>query len=139
MVIDVPRGTSSWRASPKGRPSPAPPRCRWPAVVMRNVWVLPGIPEAFQMKLAIVRESLAGGAPFVSRAVFTKMDEGELKPLLDAVVEAHPEVEVGLVPQMGRPHLPNQVDLRRIGPARSRPRRPRFLALLPAGEPQRVE
>ena len=44
----------------------------WPTVVMQNVWLLPGIPEVFRMKLPVVRERLRGGTPFVSRAVYTK-------------------------------------------------------------------
>jgi molybdenum cofactor synthesis domain-containing protein len=71
----------------------------WPTVVMRNVWVLPGVPEVFQMKLPHVRNELAGGTPFCSLAVFTRMDEGDLKPLLDRVVAAHPAVEIGSYPK----------------------------------------
>src|SRR5690606_37623290 len=52
----------------------------WPTPVMHNVWILPGVPEIFRMKLAVVRELVKGPEPFVSRALFTKMDEAELKP-----------------------------------------------------------
>jgi molybdopterin-biosynthesis enzyme MoeA-like protein len=111
----------------------------WPTVVMRNVWVLPGIPEVFKMKLSVLRERLAGGTPFISRAVYTKMDEGELKPLLDRVVEAHPEVEVGSYPKWSDPTYRTKLtfdgtDAASVGRALEA-----FLALLPAGEPQRVD
>jgi molybdenum cofactor synthesis domain-containing protein len=111
----------------------------WPTVVMRNVWVLPGIPEVFKMKLAVVRERLAGGAPFVSRAVYTKMDEGELKPLLDRVVAAHPDVEVGSYPKWAGPTYRTKLtfdgsDASSVGRAMEA-----FLELLPSGEPQRLE
>jgi molybdenum cofactor synthesis domain-containing protein len=111
----------------------------WPTVVMQNVWVLPGIPEVFKMKLAVVRERLSGGAPFVSRAVYTKMDEGELKPLLDRVVAAHPDVEVGSYPKWSDPTYRTKLtfdgsDTALVGRAMEA-----FLELLPAGEPQRVE
>jgi len=36
---------------------------------------------------------MAKTSTFVSRAVFTMMDEGHLKPLLDSVVAAHPDVD----------------------------------------------
>jgi molybdopterin-biosynthesis enzyme MoeA-like protein len=65
---------------------------------MANVWILPGIPEVFRMKLPIVREHLEGDTPFVSRAVFTKMDEPDLKELMDRIVKAHPNVDVGSYP-----------------------------------------
>src|SRR5262249_14314898 len=58
---------------------------RWPTVRMQNTWVMPGIPEVFRMKIPVVVAKIGeGAAPYVSRAVYTKMDEGDLKPLLDA-------------------------------------------------------
>lgn len=71
----------------------------WPAVRLENTWILPGIPEVFRMKLPIVARRLLGAAPFVSYAVFTHMDEGDLKPLLDGIVHEHPEVDVGSYPR----------------------------------------
>jgi molybdenum cofactor synthesis domain-containing protein len=64
----------------------------WPTVVMKNVWILPGVPEIFRMKLLVVRERVTGPREFVSRAVFTLVEETRLKPWLDVVVAAHPEV-----------------------------------------------
>src|SRR5262249_53534428 len=55
---------------------------RWPTVRMRNVWILPGVPEAFRMKLTVVRAYVRGPTAFLSREVFTKMDEPDLKPIL---------------------------------------------------------
>ncbi|MBI3204947.1 MAG: competence/damage-inducible protein A [Myxococcales bacterium] len=72
---------------------------KWPVVVMQNVWVLPGVPQIFRMKLCVVRAWLKGPAAFHSRAVATRLDEGKLKPLLDQVVEAHPDVDVGSYPK----------------------------------------
>ncbi len=72
---------------------------RWPVVVMRNVWVLPGVPQIFRMKLGVVRAWVRGPAAFHSRAVLTRLDEGKLKPLLDGIVAAHPGVDVGSYPK----------------------------------------
>jgi molybdenum cofactor synthesis domain-containing protein len=72
---------------------------RWPTVVMRNVWVMPGVPELFRMKLVIVREHLVGPSPIVSRALFIRLEETELKPLLDLAVERHPRIEIGSYPK----------------------------------------
>jgi molybdenum cofactor synthesis domain-containing protein len=111
----------------------------WPTIVMRNVWLLPGIPEVFRMKLSHVRDGLGGGTPFVSRAVYTKLDEGELKPLLDAVVAEHPNVEVGSYPKWHDASYRTKLtfdaqDVELVGQAVEA-----FLKLLPAGEPQRVD
>jgi molybdopterin-biosynthesis enzyme MoeA-like protein len=111
----------------------------WPTVVMRNVWLLPGIPEVFRMKIAVVRERLAGGTPFVSRAVYTKMDEGDLKPLLDRVVAAHPDVEVGSYPKWSDPTYRTKLTFDGTDPTRVGVALEAFVALLPAGEPQRIE
>ena len=111
----------------------------WPTIVMRNVWLLPGIPEVFRMKLSHVRERLGGGIPFVSRAVYTKLDEGDLKPLLDAVVSRYPEVEIGSYPKWSDPTYRTKLtfdgqETELVGLAVEA-----FLKLLPAGEPQRVD
>jgi molybdenum cofactor synthesis domain-containing protein len=111
----------------------------WPAAVMKNVWILPGIPEVFRMKLPIVREHLDKGIPFITRAVFTKMDEPDLKPLLDDVVQKHPEVDVGSYPTWDNPKYRTQItfdgrDQEAVDKALAD-----LLDLLPKGEPQWTE
>lgn len=111
----------------------------WPTIIMRNVWMLPGIPDVFRMKIPLLRERLAGGTPFISRAVYTKMDEGDLRPLLDRVVERHPLVEVGSYPKWQDPAYKTKLtfdgrDAAIVGAAVDE-----FLKMLPAGEPQGVE
>lgn len=71
----------------------------WPLVVVRNIWILPGVPELFRSKLAVVRDALCGPAPFSSARVYCRLAESELKEALDAVVRAHPGVEVGSYPK----------------------------------------
>lgn len=70
----------------------------WPAIVKENVWVLPGVPQIFAMKMPLVAEVLGTGSGFVSLSVCTTLDEGNLKDHLDRVVAAHPEVDVGSYP-----------------------------------------
>ncbi|MBS2013790.1 MAG: competence/damage-inducible protein A [Deltaproteobacteria bacterium] len=112
---------------------------RWPTIRLGNVWLMPGVPEIFRMKLPVVVERIGAGVGFVSRAVFTKMDEGDLKPLLDDVVERFPDVGVGSYPKWSDPTYRTKLtfdgrDVGRVDAARDA-----FLALLPPGEPQRVE
>jgi molybdenum cofactor synthesis domain-containing protein len=113
----------------------------WPTVRMQNVWVMPGVPEVFKMKLSVVSEKLAGqgGPAFVSRAVYTKMDEGDLKPLLDRVVASHPEVDVGSYPKWLDPTYKTKLTFDGRDEARVLAARDAFVALLPKGEPQKVE
>lgn len=70
----------------------------WPAIVKENVWILPGVPQIFQMKMSLVAAELGTGHGWVSLAVCTTLDEGNLKDHLDRVVAAHPEVDVGSYP-----------------------------------------
>jgi molybdenum cofactor synthesis domain-containing protein len=84
---------------PVGAQLRASPEVQWPTVVMRNVWVMPGVPELFRMKLLIVREHLIGPSQIVSRALFTQMEETDLKPLLDRAVALHPCIEIGSYPK----------------------------------------
>jgi molybdopterin-biosynthesis enzyme MoeA-like protein len=106
---------------------------------MRNVWMLPGIPEAFRMKLSVVRERLAGRVPFVTRAVYTNMDEGNLAPMLDELVRVHPDVEIGSYPKWSDPSYRTKLTFDGREPRAVNRAVEDFLKMLPAGEPQRVE
>jgi molybdenum cofactor synthesis domain-containing protein len=112
---------------------------RWPAIRYKNTWLLPGVPEIFRMKLAIVAERVSGGVAFVSRAVFTKMDEGDLKPLLDDVVARFHDVSVGSYPTWQDPSYKTKLTFDGREPSRVHEACDALLALLPRGEPQRVE
>jgi molybdopterin-biosynthesis enzyme MoeA-like protein len=114
-------------------------RSAWPLTVFRNVWILPGVPEIFRMKLAIVEEHLEGGAPFVSRAVFTKLDEAELKPLLDTIVARHPDVDVGSYPRWQHPQYETKITFDGTDPDAVERAFEDFQKQLPDGEPQWTE
>jgi molybdopterin-biosynthesis enzyme MoeA-like protein len=124
---------------PEGAELAVTEEVQWPTPVMKNVWILPGVPEIFRMKLAVVRARIRGPEPFVSRAVFTKLDEAELKPLLDRVVAEHAGVEVGSYPKWFDPSYKTKLTFDGRSAADVEAATAAFLALLPAGEPQRVE
>jgi molybdenum cofactor synthesis domain-containing protein len=113
----------------------------WPTVRIQNTWVMPGIPEVFRMKIPVVIEKLGvtGDQAFVSRAVYTRMDEGDLKPLLDGVVAGHPDVDVGSYPKWLDAAYKTKVTFDGRDEARVLAARDAFVAMLPAGEPQRVD
>lgn len=111
----------------------------WPAVVMRNVWILPGVPEIFQAKQALIRAELAGGAPFVSLAVLTTLDEGQLKPMLDRVVDSHRDVAIGSYPRWSDPEYRTRLTFDGLVEERVRAARDAFAASLPEGTLVRLE
>jgi molybdenum cofactor synthesis domain-containing protein len=124
---------------PEGATLASTDEVAWPTVVMKNVWMLPGVPEIFRMKLSVVRAWIRGPVPFVSRAVFTQLDEAELKPLLDRVVEACPSVDVGSYPKLFDATYKTQVTFDAADRAAVDLAVERFVASLPTGEPQRIE
>jgi molybdenum cofactor synthesis domain-containing protein len=113
----------------------------WPTIRLKNVWLMPGIPEVFRMKLPVVVARLreAGEHAFVSRAVYVKLDEGELKPMLDRVVRDFADVAVGSYPKGRGEDYRTKLTFDGRDEARVVAARDAFVALLPRGEPQRVE
>ncbi len=73
-------------------------RSEWPVLRMRNIYVLPGVPEIFKHKLAIAKEHIARGDAFHSIAVFTHCDEGEIAALLARIEIEHSGVAIGSYP-----------------------------------------
>ena len=73
----------------------------WPTVRVGKIFVLPGLPEIFRQKLPALRTALAGGAPFVSLAVGSRREEGELAELLEDLSRRHPQVSIGSYPRWG--------------------------------------
>ncbi len=111
----------------------------WPTVLMRNVWVLPGVPQIFQMKVPLIMHEIGGAEPFVSLAVLTDLDEGQLKPLLDRVVADHGDVDVGSYPRWGDAELRTKLTFDGLSVERVRAARDAFVASLPAGAAVRLE
>jgi molybdenum cofactor synthesis domain-containing protein len=105
----------------------------WPTVVMRNVWILPGVPQIFAMKMAVIAAELGTGGAFHSLAVYTNMDEGNLKPLLDRIVADHLEVEVGSYPRWRDPRYRTKVTFDAEDAQVCRVARDAFEAMLPDG------
>lgn len=71
---------------------------RWPVLAMRNVYVLPGIPEIFERKFLAIRERFRS-TPFHLRQVFVREEEGAIAHHLDRVASDHPGVALGSYPR----------------------------------------
>jgi molybdenum cofactor synthesis domain-containing protein len=87
----------------------------WPATVFRNVWVLPGLPEAFLDKLQT------------------------LKPHLDATVAAFPDVDIGSYPTWSDPDYNVKLTFDGTDPARLDQALRSFCALLPPAAITRID
>jgi molybdenum cofactor synthesis domain-containing protein len=126
---------------PEGASLEVTDEVRWPTIRVGNTWLMPGIPEVFRMKLPVVvaRLGAARSAPFLSRAVYVKMDEGELKPLLDTVVAAFADVSVGSYPKWLDPTYRTKLTFDGRDEVRVLAARDSFVELLPRGEPQKID
>ena len=124
---------------PEGSRLAASEASPWPAVVLKNVWILPGVPEIFASKMPLVRDELAGGRPFLSFAALTTLDEGQLKPMLDRVVEEYRDVDIGSYPKWSEPDYRTKLTFDGFDEARVRAARDAFAASLPEGTLVRLE
>lgn len=86
---------------PEGAELVASPEVPWPTVLIENVFVLPGLPKVFQLKLPILRERLEGGTPFQSRALYTRCFEAEMATVLDRIAGEFTGVSIGSYPVTG--------------------------------------
>jgi molybdopterin-biosynthesis enzyme MoeA-like protein len=122
---------------PEGASLEATAAITWPTIRLGNTWLLPGIPEVFRMKLPVVVARIGAlGPAFVSHAVFVKIDEGVLTPILGQVVAEFPDVSIGSYPRWGEAAYKTKLTFDGRDDGRARAARDAFIALLPAGEPQ---
>lgn len=84
---------------PAGATLIASDQLRWPVLAMRNVYILPGIPEIFRRKFLAIRERFRD-APFHLRQIFVRPEEGAIAQHLDTVAAAFPAVALGSYPLM---------------------------------------
>lgn len=74
---------------------------RWPTLLLENVFILPGLPEVFRLKVPAIRERIGAGRPFVSRSLRLTSDEGRIAGLLERLSERYPDLQIGSYPQWG--------------------------------------
>jgi molybdenum cofactor synthesis domain-containing protein len=70
----------------------------FPAVAVRNIYILPGVPEIFRKKFDALRERFRD-APFHLCCVFVDMAEGTLADHLNELLLRHPELMLGSYPE----------------------------------------
>lgn len=70
----------------------------FPQVRIRNVWVFPGVPRLLQGKFELIAPELGGVRAHCS-GIYSPLRESEIAGRLEAIVAAHPGIEVGSYPQ----------------------------------------
>lgn len=82
----------------------------FPAVAIRNVYILPGVPEIFRQKFEAIRERFRD-APFFLASVFVSIGEGTLADYLNDLLTGHPELMLGSYPEFANPEYKVKVTL----------------------------
>jgi molybdenum cofactor synthesis domain-containing protein len=114
----------------------------WPAIRLNRTWLLPGVPEAFRMKIPAImaRVRLATPAcPFVSHAVHVRLDEGRLKPMIDSVVSRFRDVAIGSYPRWVEDGALTKLTFDGLDETRVIEARDALVDVLPPGEIDAVE
>jgi molybdenum cofactor synthesis domain-containing protein len=81
----------------------------WPILVKDRIWMFPGVPELFRMKLLVLRRHIIGPSSFYHESLFLRVEETEVKEALDTVSRAYPDVEVGSYPKWFNPAHKTQI------------------------------
>lgn len=74
----------------------------FPVVVVRNVYIFPGVPEILQRKFGNIREMFRE-EPFHLTEIFLRADEGQIAAILHDVLAKFPELQLGSYPYFTRP------------------------------------
>jgi len=69
-----------------------------PLVVVDNVYILPGVPELFELMLFAAKENFSG-TKLTRRLVYTHLKEDDIAFLLEEIQCAYPEIAIGSYPQ----------------------------------------
>jgi molybdenum cofactor synthesis domain-containing protein len=110
---------------------------RFPTVLARNVYILPGVPEIFRRKFAAIRERFRD-APIHLRNVFVRIGEGTLAAHLNGLLADFPELMLGSYPEFDNPEYRVKVTLESRDEAYLARAMTAFLERLPADALVRV-
>jgi len=72
----------------------------FPVVLVRNVYIFPGIPELLRRKFESIRARFQG-VPFVLRRVYVRRRESDIAADLHALLAEFPELLLGSYPRIG--------------------------------------
>ena len=83
---------------------------RFPTILMRNVYILPGVPEIFRQKFEALRERFRD-RPFHLKNVYVRIGEGTLTDHLNRLLADFPSLLLGSYPEFSNPEYKVKVTL----------------------------
>jgi molybdenum cofactor synthesis domain-containing protein len=87
-----------------------------PVLLIRNIFVFPGVPELFRQKFDAIKERFRE-RPFLLRSVYVRIGEGVLAEHLHAMLREFPELLCGSYPEFSNPEYKVRVTLESKEPA----------------------
>ena len=125
---------------PEGATLESSDEIRWPTIRFGNVWLMPGVPEIFRMKLPGGRRAHRCRARASSRARSSRRwTRATSSRSSTPSWRDFPDVGVGSYPKWQDPTYRTKLTFDGRDVARVDEARDAFVALLPEGEPQRME
>ena len=109
----------------------------FPPVLVKNVYVFPGIPEFLRKKFDAIKERFRG-EPYHSRLFYLNQDECYIAEALASVAGEFTDVEIGSYPKVGEKEFKVLVSLESRNDGALKGASERLLALLPPGIVVRV-
>jgi molybdenum cofactor synthesis domain-containing protein len=110
----------------------------FPTVLVRNVYILPGIPELFQAKIVSLRDRFVV-RPYHLRQVLVRDNETRIAEFLNATLSAFPELLLGSYPKLSDPNYRVRLTLESKDESYLERALADLVARLPAGCVFRVE
>jgi molybdenum cofactor synthesis domain-containing protein len=83
---------------------------RFPTVQLENVYILPGIPQIFEVKLLALLGRFATD-PYYIRTIYTSAGEGTIAEYLNTCLRSYPALLLGSYPRIGNPDYRVKVTL----------------------------
>ncbi len=110
----------------------------FPTFLVENIYVLPGIPEIFQRKVAALRGRFTTD-PFHLRMVYVSEYETAIADALDQTLQAFPDLLLGSYPKLNNPEYKVRLTLESKDPGYLEAALGKLLELLPADAVVRQE
>ncbi len=73
---------------------------RFPAIMFKNIFIFPGIPEYIKNKFSLIKERFRTSAFYLKR-LFLNAHESDIADILSAVVAENADVTIGSYPVVG--------------------------------------
>jgi molybdopterin-biosynthesis enzyme MoeA-like protein len=74
----------------------------FPVVVVKNVYIFPGVPEILRRKFTNIKEMFRD-TPYHLLEVFLRADEGQIAAILHRIMEGFPDLQLGSYPYFTKP------------------------------------